>query len=120
MTAMVGPVSINHFDFRNRRVALFAQEVILTDLNVVQIHRQPVFRNKRLQSRFVQTAETVQHSNLRRDFIFHIQRVICLKRSLPCLNGIDNIFLDFLYFLLRQFPIKQINPCCTHKRTFLF
>ena len=40
MAAVVRPIGINHLDFRNGRVSLLAQEILLADLDIIQIHCQ--------------------------------------------------------------------------------
>ena len=73
MTAMVRPVCVNHSDFCDCWVALFANEVLLAELYVINIHSKAHIINHFLKSCNVQINKPIKSCNSFGDFINCLQ-----------------------------------------------
>ena len=69
MTAVVRPICINHADFGDGRVTLFADKVILTECDVVLVHSKTVILYKIGKFTLCQFAEAVECLNRVGNFV---------------------------------------------------
>ena len=114
VAAMVGPVGVNHADFRNGRVALFGAEILLTKGNIALVHRQPQPADQLAQCRRGQLAKALQGNHIGRHGVFHGQRLLCLQQCLARLHGVDDVFFNFRHFRRRRRAAEQVNARIRH------
>ena len=72
MAAVIGPVGVDHADFRNGGAAAFPAEIGLTEGNIVQVHSQAQLRHQRLQAGPIQIQEAFQGCYLLGNGIIHL------------------------------------------------
>ena len=120
MTAVIGPVCVDHFDFCDCRVSVFRQEVVLTYFDIIQIHSQTHIFYEFFQTSFIQFDETFHCSNFCGDFVLNIQCFECIQCCFSGFYGVDQEFFDFCYISVCQFTIQNINFCGSHQRSVLF
>ena len=110
VTAVVRPVSVNHPDFRDGWVTVFGiLEIILTELDVIQIHCQTVFPNECIQLFLGAVAESMQGLDFGRDFIVGIERFRLVEGSLPAFYRVNQIRLNLLKFCIGHIAADDIN-----------
>ncbi len=117
MSAVIGPIGIDHLDLSDRRIPMFAREISPAALTVRQIHRQPARRDQVRQLRVAVSAKALDHLDRLRDLIIHRQRFRQRQRRFPCFHRIDHIFLYFFDLFRAQVAIDGINLCGAHGRT---
>ena len=120
MTAVIRPVCIDHFDFCDGRISVFAQEVVLAYFDVVQIHCQTHVFHKFIQTSFVQFDEAFQCCYFCGDFVLNIQCFKCIQCCLSGFYGIDQEFFDFCYISVCQFAVQNIYFCRSDQGSVLF
>ena len=120
MTAVIGPVCINHFDFCDGRISVFALEISLTYFDVVQIHCQTLICYKLCQCSFVHFAETIQCCHGSRNVIYHFQCICFCQSSFSGFHRVDNIFLDSFHISVAQITVQQVNFRALYQRSVLF
>ena len=120
MTAVIRPVCINHFDFCDGRISVFALEIRLTYFDVVQIHCQTLICYKLCQCSFVHFAETVQCCHGSRNVIYHFQCICFCQSSFSGFHRVDNIFLDSFHIRVAQITVQQVNFRALYQRSVLF
>ena len=116
VTAMIGPVSINHLDFGDGGVALLACEVLLAELDVSQVHGKAALCDERRKPFLVKLQEAVDGLHALGHGVFHLEGLALLKRGLARLDGVDDVMLDGRDILLRERPLKQIHLRAAHLR----
>ena len=117
MAAVIGPVGIQHADFRNRGIPFFPAEIIPAEGKVVRIHRQAVRGDHFFQARTVQLREARQNRDLRRNRIIRFQRGRLLQRCFPRLHRVNDILLNLRDLRLREAAGKHIQLRAAHRRT---
>ena len=120
MTAVIGPVCIDHFDFWDRRISVFAQEVVLTYFDIVQIHCQTHIFHESFQTCFIQFDETFQCSYFCGDFVLNIQCFKCIQCCFSGFYGVDQVFFDFFHICNCQITIQNVYFCRSYQRSVLF
>ena len=102
MTAMIGPVGVDHFDFGNGGAAAFRPEVFLAEQNIGQIHRKPALSNKCLKLFFRKRIKSVNDLN---GFWLRLGRVECfnlVKTGFARLNWVNNVVFDCIDVILSK------------------
>ena len=116
MAAVIGPVGVDHLDLSNGRVALLRAEILLTKLDVTEVHRKALLIDELLQALLVQLVEAVQNGHLGGDGILHLQGSLGVQRSLAGLHGVDDVFLDLGQLLVGQGALQQVDAGRAHQR----
>ena len=110
MTAVIGPVGIQHTDLSHGRIAmLLTAEVILNMEEVLKCHGKAQGIIQLLQSSLVQCREAVKDLHILRLGEFHHQ---CLRLGLvrdPGIHRIHHVILDILLCLIGQFTGYHIG-----------
>ena len=63
MTAVIRPIGIDHTNFGDRVITVFADKVVTTETNIVLVHCQTVLAYEICQALFVEYAKTIEHVN---------------------------------------------------------
>ena len=118
MTAMVGPVCVDHLNFRNSRITVFIYKVLLTELDVIKVHRKSLLCYKCTKSVLVKLYKAVKSCNACGDFIFSLESCKLVKSCLTGFNGVNNVLLDCRKLVSRRITLEDINSCSLYKRSF--
>ena len=116
VAAVIGPVGVDHLDLRNGGVALLGAEVLLTELDIPQIHGQTLFLDELGKASIVQLVEALQHCHGSGHGVIHLQGLFGLQRSLACFHRVDDILLDLGHLLGRQSTLQQVDAGRAHQR----
>ena len=73
MTAVIRPVGIDHADLGDGRVTVLRLKILLTEGNIVDIHRESVVRYEMREPLSVELIEAVKRLDSRRDLILNRQ-----------------------------------------------
>ena len=117
MTAVVGPISVDHSDLGYCGISLLADKILLTEDDIVNIHCKSVFFYKVLKSRSVKSDKSVERLYLCGNIIFYLERFGKLESRLSRFNGVDDVFFDLRNILLRKIAVKNVHLCGAHCRT---
>ena len=100
VAAVVGPVSIDHANLGDGRVALFGvAEVGLQELEVVQIHRQTHIMQQVRESRLVHVSKADNRCHAGRDSVLYLEGCRLSHRSLAGVYGVNQIAADLVHVL---------------------
>ena len=111
MSAMIGPIRVDHAKLGNRRrPLLYVAEIPLAENEIVKVHRQPVRHQKRRKLRLRIIVEIRKDLDIRRLFHRHRQRRRLFQGRLPTFDFIDQIGFDSVERRVRNLADKQ------HKR----
>ena len=121
MTAVIGPVSIQHTDFRHRRVSVFFRLVVILDM-------QKIFKSHRKSERTIQffqiclchICKSVKNLYVRRLFKYRDQGLRLLQSCLSGIYRIDTVVFHSLKLFLCQRSLDHIGCCCTDHRILIF
>ena len=117
MTAVIGPVGVDHADLRDGRVTMLGAEIVPAEADIVRIHRQCVFLHECSKTGFVQFAEAVAGIDRRRNVVLYIECVHRVQRSFTAFHGVDDVLFRRLNLRLGQVAVEHIHLGGTHKRT---
>ena len=110
VTAVVGPVGVNHTNLSDGGVTLFlVAEIVLQELQVIQIHSKTQLVQQVSQTLFVQTDEAVNSSNGLRDCVICLQGFGQGQLCLTAFHRVNHVFFDCGDFFLCQLAVQAIN-----------
>ncbi len=118
MAAVVAPIGIQHPDFRDGGVPLFAPEIFLAEGDVVRIHGQAILSDETLQAGAVQGRKAGQGGYLGRDGVLRFQGFGLFKGRLPGFHGVDHILLDLQNLRVRQLAVQGVELRAADQRAF--
>ena len=119
MTAVVGPVGVDHTDFRDGRITVFGiPEIFLTELDITQIHCQTVVLHKLIQFCCSQINETGKCFNGCRNLIICIEGFRQFHSSLTAFYGVDEVSLYLFKFSIGNITDDHINLCRAYTAAF--
>ena len=116
VAAVIGPVGVDHLDLGDGGVALLGAEVLLTELDVPQIHGQTLFLDELGKACLVQLVEAFQHCHGSGHGVIHFQGVLGLQRSLAGFHRVDDILFDLGHLLGGQSTLQQVDAGRAHQR----
>ena len=120
MTAVIGPISIQHPDLRDRGIPLFFILKIILDMKeILKGHCQVHGTIKLLERRLVHGRKAFQDLNILRLLKDSRQSLRNLRSRLPGIHRIDAEGLDRFRLLLRQSSLDHIRSRRTDHRLFL-
>ena len=119
MSAVIGPVGVDHLDFGDGRNAAFALEVFLADFDVAFVHGQTAVCDELFQRRFIHIVESFDGFDRLRKLVFNAQGLRHVEGCLAHLDRIDNEADDLLQFLRSHRAADQIDFGARHQRTLL-
>ena len=107
---MVGPIGIDQLEFSEGWAAALPFEVVLTEFQVVEVHREAVAGKHSLECILVHLQKALEHRDVRRGGIVSFEGGGQLQRGLAALDGVDEIAADLLPLGIGQPPFKEIDP----------
>ena len=117
VTAMIGPIRVDHLDFRDRRITLFLGKVSTAELQISQIHGQATVDDELLEIGVAHGAETFDDLHLARYRHLRLQRGLGFQRSFARLDRVDHIMLDGGDIGVVQLAFKCIHLGGTNSRS---
>ena len=111
---MVGPVGIQHLDFRNGRIPVFLLEIFLDESQIFQAHGQFLFVQEVFQALSVQGTEAVQHSHRFGHIPGHVQGVRLVDGRFLGFHRVDAVVFDFFKVGVGQVPFQQEHLGSSH------
>ena len=109
VTAMVGPVGVDHTDLCDRGIASLGLEILLTEGDVVDIHCEGVVGDERLESRAVEGGKAIEDLDVGGNGIFRPEGLEGLEACFTRFNGVDEEFRDLGKFRVGNFAVDGID-----------
>ena len=117
VTAMVGPVGVDHLDLGDRRVALLLGEMLAAELQVGQIHGETTVLDELFELGVAHGAEAVDDLHLAWHRHLGLQRGLDIQRGFTGFHRIDHVMLDGLDVGFGKFAFQRIHLGGTNRRT---
>ena len=117
VTAMVGPIRVDHLDLGDRRVALLLGEVLTAELQVGQIHGETTVLDELLKLGVAHRTEAVDDFHLAWHRHLGLQRGLDIQRGFTGFHRIDHVMLDGLDIGFGKFAFQRIHLGGTNRRT---
>ena len=109
MSAVIGPVGVDHLDLGDGGVTVLGSEVVADHRQVRLVHRQAVVRDKLVQIRIGHGGEARQRGDFRRDVVVDDQGLGDFRRSFSGFHGVDDVLLDRFHVRIAQIAVKCID-----------
>ena len=110
VTAMIGPVGIQHANLGNGRVSLLiVREIILNEFEILEGHRQVEGLIEILQRVLVHLDKSVKYLHICRLFKAHHEGFRLLGGTFTGINRIDAVALDHLHVLVAHISVNDIS-----------
>ena len=120
MTAVVGPVGIQHTNLGHGRISLLiTAEIILDMQEILKGHSQTKGIVQLTQFSLFHITETVKNRHISRIIIYSDQSLRLHQICLPGIYRVDTISFDFRKFFVRDITYQQISNCCLDDRLFI-
>jgi len=116
VAAVIGPIGVDHLDLGDGGVPLLAAEVLLTELDVAEVHGKALLCDEVLQSLLVQLVEAVQHLHRRGDGVLHLEGGLGFQRGFAGLHRVDDVLFDLGHLGLGQAALQQVDLGGAHQR----
>ena len=116
--AMIGPVGVDHPDFRDGGVPVLADKIGLAEGDVIQVHGQAIVVDEILQPLLVQLGEALQGGNLGGNLIGNGQGFRDLQGSFPALHRVNHILLELRQLFLGQIAVQGVDLSGADQGTF--
>ena len=94
MAAVIRPVGIQQFEFREGGIAPLGIKMRATADEIVQIHRERILAYHLLQRGFTHLPKSREHGDRRGRSCAQFQRLKQVQRRLPRFHGVDHIAFD--------------------------
>ena len=117
VTAMIGPVGIDHADLGNCGIPAFRLKIALAESNIIQIHGKAQRLNHFRQVLAIHGQKSLHGCHRFRNRHLHFQSLRHRKACLTAFHRIDHVLADRCDLLSRQCAFQNINSCSTHQRT---
>ena len=117
VAAVVGPVGVDHTDFRQGGVAMLGGEVIPAEGQVVVVHGQAVFLHEFVHLRRVHGGEAMQRFHMVGGVVDLLQGGLLGKVGLAALHGVDHMLFDAGQLVLRHGACEHVHPRRAHGGT---
>ena len=118
MAAVIRPVSVDHSDFGDCRIALFRSEIRLTESNIVAVHGERILAHERVELVARQIYEPVERSDGSWDRIIRLERFGLSHIGFASLDGVYDVLFDRRDFAFGKRAVKNVNFGGADKRTF--
>ena len=117
---MVGPIGVQHTDFRNgRNTFFFLFEILLDPKQVFHAHGQAQFFLHSGNFRFRTFQKALQPFHICRFFPGVLQRLRFFQRRFPGFDRIHQVFFYLFKFSIGQAPLQHIHLGSGNQRFFL-
>ena len=117
MTAVIGPVGIDHADLRDARITVLGLEVVTAELEIIEVHREALLLTEGIELLIRCIDEAGEGLDLGRDVILHIEGRVGIEGRLSRLHRVDDILLDFCDLVLAQIAVEEVHLRGTYLRT---
>ena len=112
MTAVVGPVGIDHADLGDGWAAFFIfAEVFLAEGDISQVHSKTVVFDKCFQTCFIQFEEAFQYCDISRYIERSVEGGQSVQSGFTGFHWIDQVFLDFQEIFVADITGNNVNLC---------
>ena len=119
VAAVVRPVSIDHADLGDGRVALLGvAEVGLQELEVVKVHRKTHVVQQVRERTLVHVGEADNGRNAGRDSVFYLEGSRLVHRSLAGVHGVDQVAANLVHVLSGEFAFQNVDFSSGNGRAF--
>ena len=118
VTAVVGPVGVDHLDLGDGRFAVFTVEILLAYFRIRQIHRETALVDEPLEAFVVQLVESGDDLDLRRLGDLHFECVLRFQGGFAGFDRVDYVLFDLLDGLLVQIALQRVDLGAAHSRAF--
>ena len=119
VAAVVRPVSIDHADLGDGRIALLGvAEVGLQELEVVKVHRKTHVVQQVRERTLVHVGEADNGRNAGRDSVFHLEGSRLVHRSLAGVHGVDQVAANLVHVLSGEFAFQNVDFSSGNGRAF--
>ena len=109
VAAVIGPVGVNHADFRDGGVAAFLLEIGLAESDVVQVHGKAVVRDKVRQLVTAKFREAGQGRHLRGNVVADGEGFRHVQGRFPALHRVNDVFFEFPDVPVRQRAVQSVD-----------
>ncbi len=116
VAAVIGPVGVDHLDFRDGGAATLFGEVALAEGDVGQVHGQAPLVDEGGQARLVKLQKSPEHLHRLRGRLRHVQRLALGERRLARLDRVDDVMLDGGKGLVGAAALDDDDPGKRHIR----
>ena len=101
MTAVIGPVGIQHTNLRDRGIpVLFICKIALRMLKIRQTHRQSQILQHGFKVILAHGDKAIDHVHMIRHTIIHGERLRLVHGSFARIHTVDAVVLDLFHFFL--------------------
>ena len=118
VTAVIGPVGVDHLDLGDGRFAVFTVEILLAYFRIRQIHRETALVDELLEAFVVQLVESGDDLDLRRLGDLHFECVLRFQGGFAGFDRVDHILFDLLDGLIVQVAFKRVDFGAAYNRAF--
>ena len=118
VTAVIGPVGVDHLDLGDGRFAVFTVEILLAYFRIRQIHRETALVDEPLEAFVVQLVESGDDLDLRRLGDLHFECVLRFQGGFAGFDRVDHILFDLLDGLIVQVAFKRVDFGAAYNRAF--
>ena len=116
VTAVVGPVGVDHADLGDGGITLLLGEILLAEGDVVQIHGQAIVGDELGQLLPAQTNKAGEGLHGGGDGIFHRQSGLFGQIGLAGLHRVDDVFFHRFQLLGGDIALQQVEAGAAHHR----
>ena len=118
MTAVIRPVGVDHAHLGDGGVAVLVVLIVrLQELQVIQIHCQTHVLQHIGQRSLVHRDEALNHSDLARDLVDHLEGLGLVCCSLAGVNRVDEVAADLVHVVCGQLALEHIDLGADNGRT---
>ena len=114
VAAVIGPVGVDHANFRQRGVAALGLEVLLAKRQIGVVHRQPVLAAEGVQLRLAIAREALHDRHGLGQGVVGAQRLRLFQRSLAAFHGVDDVLFERLHILVGKVALEDIHQRRAH------
>ena len=109
VTAVVGPIGVDHLDLGDRGVSAFGFEIILAERDVALVHGKTHIADHSRKTVAVKVDEAVQGCNLGGDLVNGLQGCGKLHGCLAAFHGVDHVFFDTRDLLFGKIAVEAVD-----------
>ncbi len=107
--AVIGPVGVDHADFRDGRVALLGAEIGLAERDVIRVHGQGIIAHELFKTAAVELQEAVERFDAGRDVKPGLQGFRLFRGGLAGLDGVYDVLFDRSHVRLGKLAVEGVH-----------
>ncbi len=113
---MIRPVGVDHPDLGDGRVPVFRNKILLTESDVVFIHRKSKFADESGEAFFIQSDESGERFNGFRDMVGDGKGLRFFERRFSALDRVDHVIFDRTQLFFGDLSFENIHACGVYER----